>query len=222
MLNMFTSREIAFLTGSLVTGVTGGIAADKITTPSPAPTVLNHPENLPFQTLDPNDPINKAWQALQEPAFTGVDGQSRSYRQIMEATGYEVYEAVSNDGNLQTGTTHLEKGLNVRSRPTTSQILSPILRQITGGETVFWRGEFSSKNPDGSMHVFGLLIDPNHKAESLTNPTFIAIRTHNPDGTIDWHINMASTLAKGPDGSYDFGKHGFGPSTADIQAANRK
>lgn len=220
---MPTLCESAIIAGGLGLGVAGGIALDRITTSPPAPTILNHPENSPFQTLDPNDPINKVWQALQEPAFTGVDGQSRSYRQIMEETGYEVYEAVSKNGELQRGATHLEKGLNVRVRPTTNQILSPILRQIKGGETVLWRGEFSSKNPDGSMHVFGLLIDPNHEADSLTNPTFIAIRTHNRDGTIEWYVDMANTHVKQlADGAIDYGNGIIGPSTTDQNAVNRK
>lgn len=215
--------EYAFLAGCFVLGAGGGIAVDKITTSPPAPTILKYPESLPFLTLDPNDPINKVWQTLQEPAFAGVYGQSRSYRQIMEATGYEVYEAVSKNGEVQTGTAHLEKGLNVRARPTTNMVLSPIIRQITGGETVFWRGEFSSKNPDGSMHVFGLFIDPNHEEQSLVNPVFIAIRTHNSDGTINWHVQVNNPYVKTlSDGSVDFGNGIIGPSTADIEPAKRK
>lgn len=220
---MSTSCESAIILGSLGLGVTGGIIADRITTPSPTPTILKHPENISFQRLDTNGPVDRAWKNLQKPTFAGVDGRNRSFEEIMEATGYKAFAPLSTGPLPLTGTAHKDQGLNVRAYPTTNGVISPILERIKAGEAVFWRGEFPSQNPDGSMDIFGLRVDPNSMSGSLTNPTYIAIRTHHPDGTIEWYVQTANPFVKRlSDGSYDFGNGIIGPSTADQEAANRK
>lgn len=199
---MPTSRELAIAIGGTLLGITVGRYAAVATAASPEPAILrNNPKDMQILFINPNDPVQKALNNLQ----------TSNYEQGMRETGYVTFEPINT--GLLTGTANREKGLNVRAYPTTNEEISPVVGTINAGEPVSWYGEFPSLNPDGSMIIFGLRAD---------NSTYFAIRKHNLDGTIEWYVNMATKLAQGPDGAYNFGEHGSGPSTADQKAVNRR
>lgn len=200
---MSTSCELAIAVGGVALGVFGGRIAAGTTTTTPEPTILrNNPEGMQIFFIDPSNPIYKAWNNLQ----------TSGYEQTMREVGYLTYDPINTGLSPLTGTADREKGLNVRAYPTTNETISPVIATINAGELVSWYGEFPSLNPDDSMDIFGLRVNP-----GITNPTFIALRRIKPNGEIEWYVEMENPfIQRLADGSVDYDHGIIGPSTTDI------
>lgn len=199
---MIKSAEIPLFVASFTIGVLLERTVDPYLPPWPSPVILKAEGQGRTNPNSSFDTAYGAWLDLQKPAYTGIDGVSRSFVEVMQTMGYQVGTAETFGSAPRLGRAGRE-GSYIRVVPSTLQGFG-IVGGINWGEKFYWNGEFPVSKPDNSTDIFG-----------LTGKGYVRLGTRNPDGTITWYVEWA-------DGSRDYGNEIIGPSTADMQPANRK
>lgn len=200
---MIKSAEIPLLIAAGLLGTLVERIVDPYIAPIAAPVILRSEEQGRTNPASSFEPVYIAWMNLQTPAYVGMDGISRSFARVMQEMGYQISNPETFGPAPRSGRAGRE-GLYERTVPSALPEFG-VVGSKNWGDSLSWTGEFAVSKPDQSTDIFG-----------LTEKGYVRLGTRYPDSTTTWYIE------RWPDGSVDFGNGIIGPSTADIQAANRK